>query len=431
MGIRLGIGPELFAKLLGWLSFLSILLLLDLGGPESTDLVHRRVMLVQQFTCAGMAALVFWSCGGLETLPYTLCLWILIHLVVGGSPGCMIVGLCLATLRPEGTAVALAAVGIAAVSQKKLLPSWVGLCGLLTLYHLARWQYFGQLLPQAYWAKNLARASHGVPGWIYLGNFLLEAVPSTVLIGCIVALVRPRGSWVRSVTLIACVQVLPIFSVGGDWMPMHRLLVPILPLMLAVSADGLVTLYQAMGPRDAVGRFTVLIFMAFSFFQGIRIPPGEELHIEYQNRLGDLMHQAVQVLNEQEGPVGADPARRPSVAVGDIGRIGYRSGWRILDLKGLVTPDAVRGFRLNPKNGAAFPDPGWMFEAGPEWILLAIDSDGTGVWATDRACLRDPRLTDGYEPVADVSIRDLPVIYRLFRAKAHVPRRKSEEIPGA
>jgi hypothetical protein len=112
--------------------------------------------------------------------------------------------------------------------------------------HLAwRWHYYGELLPNTYYAKVTGGAGQLATGLRYLREFSLAnpvlaaslALPFALLSRPLRArLAEPALALVIHATLVA--YVLYVVAVGADFMPYFRFFVPVLPLC-AVLAAGL------------------------------------------------------------------------------------------------------------------------------------------------------------------------------------------------
>lgn len=100
------------------------------------------------------------------------------------------------------------------------------------LFLLWRWSYYGDLLPNTYYAKLHGDRNALDKGLRYLGDNL-DAMNFTAIaaIGGVTALLA-RGERRRVALLfsVCAVQLAGVAYEGGDWMPGARLLVPTLPL---------------------------------------------------------------------------------------------------------------------------------------------------------------------------------------------------------
>ena len=119
---------------------------------------------------------------------------------------------------------------------------WGGLCGFCLLYipyFLWRYQYYGFLFPNTYYVKAGAEAlwrpgAHYLLSWLMAHPWLVLLVPLGTI--SIFRSEDQRASWLPSrhivnVSLLCLISMLlHVVRVGGDFMALHRFLVPLLPL---------------------------------------------------------------------------------------------------------------------------------------------------------------------------------------------------------
>lgn len=414
LGIRQGMGPESSAKLLGFGAFLCLLGLVFQAGRRITGSLSTAGMLGASLAAASPLAL--WSVGGLETMPYAYLLGVTGLAAVRGPPVFFALwAVVLSLLRPEGTGAALAAAAVmATVDRPRALRMLAILVPLLVVTHVTRFTYYGQLLPHTFWAKRLAASSHwpGALGYAY--TFLIDYLPVILVPLFLTGLLRTEKAEVRVMTGLVAVQALAVLSVGGDWMPLYRFWVPLAAPAAILVAHGIATIEESLSSAWTGNRARWIIgpTLCLVLLELFSIPMAASQVIQQQNRLGELMTR----VGERLASDVPDLAQR-TIALGDIGRIGYITRARILDLKGLVTPAAVAAFR--PKEGGGVePDAGWVFAAKPDWILLAVDpTTRKGVWPSDEVILRDPRLELEYGLEVDAKLPPLPLEYHMYRRR--------------
>ncbi len=148
---------------------------------------------------------------------------------------------------------------------------------LFVPFFLARWAYFGYLLPNSYYAKM----GVGWPTWregvLYLWTFFRQpgVVVATVL--ALVAVVAHRRWEVAYVATVGALLLARVVAAGGDWMPRFRMMVPLWPLLAVLSALGLgvVWVYVASGwrvPRSSRGRVYGALAMSLLLALVVAVP---------------------------------------------------------------------------------------------------------------------------------------------------------------
>lgn len=179
-----------------------------------------------------------WAASGMEVELCALLVTIAVTLRRGGSALPALVAGLAATLRPELGAFALGfaltrVVDAHGTAAKASL--WVSAvlaaAGPFALMALIRVLWFGAAAPLSVAAKP-SDLSHGA---IYVGAALIaSAAPFAVLSP--VVLGRP-GTGARPILAGALMHVLAIVLVGGDSMPLARLMVPLVPALFVLAID--------------------------------------------------------------------------------------------------------------------------------------------------------------------------------------------------
>ena len=113
----------------------------------------------------------------------------------------------------------------------------------LVLVEAWRWSYYGDLLPNTFYAK--VGGIPGVQGWAYLYTFLRDG-PFLLLPGIAVAIWRLPAF--RPLAGFALLTAAYVVAIGGDAFAFWRFLLPVLPLMIAGAVAGSAVL-MAGSPR--------------------------------------------------------------------------------------------------------------------------------------------------------------------------------------
>ncbi len=264
-----GAPPEIMALVLAYVAAVGTLvvtyqLMAYLRAPEEgdDDRAWDYVPAALLALCAGFAC---WTSGGLETQLFTFLVTMGIYAYVRGDEdgrwlrraGWLLA--LSAMTRPEGllvtAVVGLHRLGVNLARDRRLMPSrdelWCGgwFLGVWAPYFLWRWWYFGYPFPNtAYVKAGDAPAAYTAKlhaaGWFYLRrwveqNFVWLAAPFGLL-GALVAPPRGRRFFFGSFAVIAIgVYVLYVARVGGDFMGLHRFIMPLFVLAAVCFALGM------------------------------------------------------------------------------------------------------------------------------------------------------------------------------------------------
>lgn len=271
-----------------WTLLLGLLMLVGLQ-PEVTSLVLGTgfaiaTLVVVQRTAAHLwrgkgwwdqvppallalsAGYACWSSGGLETQMFTFWIALAVHLYLrGDEDGRMLrrVGpvLALAAMtRPEGLMVAavigLHRLGVMLLRDRRWRPSRDELlCAACFLAVWApwfawRWWYYGYFFPNTYYVKASGAASGAYHAemqrlglhyvWTFLRDSGLLYGAPLALAGLLAAPLRSRRMLFGSLAaLIGAVYLYYTVGVGGDFMGLHRFVMPLVPLGALAVAGGL------------------------------------------------------------------------------------------------------------------------------------------------------------------------------------------------
>lgn len=209
-----------------------------------------------------------WSTGGLETQLFTFTAtlgWTAYLTEQRGEAGRWPLSgvwfaLCAMT-RPEGMLLfgltGLHRIGLLAAAKRagaRWLPTtqdWLWGAGFLSVFgpfYAWRWIYYGWPFPNTYYVKTGA-SGFWTPGWLYFWSWVethhLWVLP---LLAAIRRLAPPPGQ--RRLMALAGLYTLGIglhvIRVGGDFMALHRFLVPLMPLLAVVAVEGIRGLVEAL-----------------------------------------------------------------------------------------------------------------------------------------------------------------------------------------
>jgi arabinofuranosyltransferase len=234
------------------------------------------------------------------------------------------------------------------------------------LYFGARWLYFGDVLPNTFYAKGAFTLRHVQRGLVYLRDFGRN--PFAL---CALPLVA-AGLWAalrRHLALLAAVPLAVLAIVvaeGGDGLPMYRFVVPVLPFVAALAALGWEVLGERLGPRLGLGLGATLAAAALtlSFF-----PNGDRQLTMYVYQRDHEVPQWSAVGRA----LAASFPRGTTVALVPIGAVGYYSDLRVLDMLGLTDRTVARAVVADMGSawaGHEKHDGAYVLSRRPEILLL-------------------------------------------------------------
>lgn len=294
-----GIAPELSSRVLGTVCALLTLYVVFRVVERA---IGRKTpwAAVPPLLLAASSGFACWTSGGLETQLFTLLCVVAIDGVVAAEddpPALRRAGVALALAamtRPEGLLVAavLGAVRLACnvlartpVSGRRLvgrteLVAAAWFLGIWAPWFAWRWWYYGYPFPNTYYVKatgpwaNPAMAHEmwrlgGYYNWVWLEQTHLVYVLPIALVG--LAAVRPRTP--RFVLALACALTAAAYlpyaaSVGGDFMGLHRFIMPMFVVAAIAVVLGLEWLAaRTPRPREVGAALAAVLVAAFAVTQ--------------------------------------------------------------------------------------------------------------------------------------------------------------------
>ena len=257
---------------------------------------------------------------------------------------------------------------------------------------LARLAYYGQIVPNTYYAKQVTPQYAALWGPLYLlhplspvrvaWDYLRLPVPlwstqwqalgtvvfwGLALTGCVR---RNAGGWGIILPAVVLAQVAFVLHFGGDWMPGLRFLVPVLPLLAVLQVLGLRRL-RANGPgrRFAAPALAALLWGVCAFvsphnsWSKARLSTASADLLPADNALGRKWVATDRYIRDVLPPGGV-------IAYSEMGYAGYRNlDKNFIDVRGLTDPEIAR---LPPayKGTWGVDDERWMFPGDPLYQIL-------------------------------------------------------------
>ncbi|RJP31910.1 MAG: hypothetical protein C4547_14695 [Phycisphaerales bacterium] len=322
--------------------------------------------------------------------------------VFGLVVACRLVG----TLRPRTQSSGLAILEYADARSRPggrdlLIEAGVVAVAVAGMLAVRLWCYDGQWLPNTYFAK--AEGMVGRTGGGYLWDMAARHFGFVLWAPAFLApwLAPALRRELLAAVAVAVFAIVSVCLTGPDWMPGYRLVAPYTPVWAALMAFSMVLLLRRR--RRALYGFVVLLPVVFAAAQ---LPVWMKYRDEARVRAAgyERGHAALAAwLNEQitpraagdraeaaadgagggaaapragrpEGPApgtrAASPSVRPTVALMDIGIIGFLCPrLRILDITGLTDRTIARS--PGPFLDKRF-DPSYVFDQRPEYLVITM-----------------------------------------------------------
>jgi hypothetical protein len=243
--------------------------------------------------------------------------------------------------------------------------AFLALYGPYTAWRIA---YYGHLLPNTFYAKVAGpREAVMARGWESLGKLMGQWPVVPLLAVAVLALVPLRSirkdpvwAWFLGVVVATWTSYV---MVGGDFISYFgpRMLMPALPLLLLLAAEGLRRTAAAVPARSA-GRAVAALAIA-----GLAVYVMAQPWPRPGGRLGGIasIHETLHELGSwlrEDSPGGA------LVAAPGVGIVPYITDWRTVDMFGLVDEHIAHEARFDPAMPPvhAKSDPGYVMRRKPD-----------------------------------------------------------------
>ncbi|MCD6386623.1 hypothetical protein J7M23_12715 [Candidatus Sumerlaeota bacterium] len=219
--------------------------------------------------------------------------------------------------------------------------------------------YDGELLPNTYWAKLGGFCS----GAEYIADFFLDNGYGILGVFLIIGLAGARMWRINAYFLLIILGVfVGILRTGGDWMPGKRLMVPVIPFIMLLMQEGVITLYSVLrkNPLLKILPF-IMLFIAFigMFRNGIGL--AGKVQGDAVGYLNGHLRLAYWLKAQNLKP-------KDKIALMDIGLVGYvLTPQPILDITGLTDRYIAKspGTFLNK-----YYDPAYVLNQNPAYVIL-------------------------------------------------------------
>lgn len=339
--VRLGVGVEIAARLVGVFSHMLTVMLVYLIARKTHALPRWMAVVFAGYLAIGPG--MGYAAAGFGTPFFALFVcttWFFATKLekygITASTSWLFAGssLIMSLIRPEGvflTVFMLIAIMYAKDFQqgrKVVVPVLATFLTLGGTYFLWRWHYFGYPLPNPFYVKG-----SGDLHWISLAKATANTIilSSGIIWAFVLGLRSPRTSTQAIFALIPIVGFTAIWVLLSDAMNyLMRFQYPILPIALMsgpplltrISADWRLPEFRALGIRDRA----VLICLAA--MMGLGVIAVQQVGFGYLRRAHDGKYDVAMLLRGYRG-------KGYVIATTEAGLLPFYSGWRAVDAWGL------------------------------------------------------------------------------------------------
>jgi arabinofuranosyltransferase len=332
------------ASLLGIFFSVGLLILMFFWASRQKELTPHFNITVPVLILAASPSLALWSHAGMETPMFTFFL-VLGTLFLGfeereewyGVLSGLTFALAALT-RPEGLLIGGFIIGYSYLKSG----AWrIKFFAFLTrailfllppLFHILwRKSYYGYWLPNTFYAKTTTGSELTGIGLTYLKGFLLQGALVLIILIILALFIRPKIEGLSTIILLTVIYSAYVVWVGGDWMPAHRLFLPIVPF-LVMGASVFIVKSSDVSPRLTL-LLTILVCVHL-LFHGIKA----NARFTKQSFLAQTLLNSeppVDILKELGLHLKKVASPDQVIAVVPAGKVPYYSGLQTIDMRGL------------------------------------------------------------------------------------------------
>jgi len=372
VALGFGLDPVVVAQVVGILAGLGCLIL----AWRLTTLLFPGAgitALLAPFLLTMSPVLTRHAVSGLETVAHAFILLAATVLALeswsgrGRRPLWLCALLLLVLSRPEGLAFAVLLLAWDWYRGRSTWRDGALLAGVVAVLLIGRVLYYGDWLPNTFYFKMTGGQASVVPGLIYARDFVVENGFAAMIVGCMMIILhRSVRTSLLLLGLVLGLQAALILIAGGDWMHHYRFWAPVFPILAASMAAGLGVLLarvdRATG-RRGLGWIIVLPLLLASGDKMLEIERQVWCTVMPSVHQGEYYAQSYERVGRW---LASNTPPGTTVAVGDVGAIGYFSGRNILDILGLIDRHIARTpGALHLKN-----DTEYVMEMKPSYLVL-------------------------------------------------------------
>ena len=370
-GMAMGIDPHPLSKLLGAGAALGTLVVVY----RITDRLQPLSALpcVATWLLASSAAFTNWAVFGMESTIFAFLVMLgtlLMFRETDAGEGYVRSGLVFALAgltRPEAPmylGLPMLLLGRKFLSRQNIMRGLVFL-GPIVIHLLWRKMYYGDWVPATLGAKTGDLSLQLKRGRGYMTHWLEHAGPVVWLglYGIGMSIAR-RSREMGTLSLVGVCGIVYIILVGGDWMSYSRFMVPVEPYVYLLVGVGVRTIVET---RDKGALIGLLLFgLWVGNYRGVELKDSRKTY-KKERRHWNISAGRVAFWIRDNLPKG-------TIAIGDIGFVGYHTNFPILDLLGLIDPvihDLPGGY--TKKTGKGYVER--FYDVFPEHAVLIMTTD--------------------------------------------------------
>lgn len=330
-------------------------------------------------------SIAFWAIGGMEFPIYTMFILGMIYFYFRINDRninyvllAMMMILCTLT-RPEGNMIFVITMIHFIMSRKniqnfsrKLSIILAIYAGFLVLYYGFKYEYYGQLIPNTFYAKGVTDFKMNLLlGFKYLALCIGTRIYIFIFIFFIPFKKAFKDFKQSYLLMFSFVYVFYLLVVGGDWMIANRFFVPVIPVLYLLSAIGMVNAINKItavysskqGLTEKLSMYSTIGLSVLLFATTLSLLEYKQLIIKDENYKYELQWSKFGKWLKMNTPP------QTIIAVGPAGKIPYYSELYTIDMWGLNNDYIAKTKSKRLQAGHKKFDFEYVLSLNPEYII--------------------------------------------------------------
>jgi arabinofuranosyltransferase len=362
---------------------------------------------------ASNSALAYWSISGLETAFFVMTVLLSVYFYFTNER-LMIISSALSSLvRPEGVLVfAILILHKFFFKKDKLkncLLSILGFILLLLPFLIFKIFYYGNLLPNPFYAKTGFSLEYVKSGLEYFWLFLRHYALWGILYFLPILFYKSWDDKQKLFLWLVYIYTFYVILIGGDVLKVHRFFLPVLPflyLFYAFSIEKLFFVFKKPLGAIFTSAFLIFLLLAPTFFL-----PHQWIKEVRKNELGLVkkMKFLAESLSKHYGS-------NFSIAASTIGALSYYLDARVIDMLGLTDkyisrhPQTIPGMISSWKERKFNTQ--YLLSLDPDFILFSTERKPSA--PAEKALFLNSKFRENYYPIA---LPQGPILHAIFKKK--------------
>ncbi len=402
---KIGLPIVLTAKILGILSGVGVLILAYRLAQEVAG--SHAPLWFAPVVLAFNRDLIFWMPTGMETVFYSFLLLAASYRYLceiadrSAFPWSGVLFLLVALCRPEGIVFFVATVLFDAAYWRRMRWRAFFLFFVpLVIYHVWRMLYFGDFLPNPYYAK-IGGDQRFLLGAAYVSGYLFKYLPFFVILSLTILFPPEAAGRVLYLFWLALAGVGAVLWMDGDWMWHYRLLLPVTVLLGVLLVPAVAGLTRAAATRDRRAAWPVTLLGLLLLHQATGASLRDLVLLSQKPMSGCLEGELTVAMRNLGEWIQEHSESDDLIAVNHAGALPFYAERPALDMTGLCNRHIARV----PGGRHEKYDPDYVLSQNPRYVVLNTSvrptdgAYGRDYWEGETALYDHPLFKERYEPI--------------------------------